>query len=272
MPRPPRSRRPTLRVGRRHPRRLPQPRATVEVAHSADEGPLGRLVDAARDAPDTEHSQAVRPGGHHPGLDITAFGANMRKLPPDYSTRSHDESGQQELFVALRGPGSVDIAGERLPLDAEHLVKVESGTARARTSLAKPSHRLGNSSMDFAQYPDMMALTLPPTRPRVARHHGHRPVVLVDRAELIGPQRPPGRPWPGAARGAPPRRQRRARRGPELRARRHLGGRRCRLRSRMTRQERRAGQGRIPQLPGADARPAASRRWYPVRRARARTG
>ena len=67
-----------------------------------------------------------------PGLDITAFGANIMDLPPDYSTKSHDEgdSGQQELYVALRGAGSVDIGDERLPLDADHLGKVDAGTAR----------------------------------------------------------------------------------------------------------------------------------------------
>ena len=60
-------------------------------------------------------------------------------LPPDYSTRSHDESesGQQELYVALRGSGSVDIEGARLPLDAEHLVRVDAGTARVVSSGAE---------------------------------------------------------------------------------------------------------------------------------------
>jgi uncharacterized cupin superfamily protein len=71
-----------------------------------------------------------------PGLEITAFGANIMDLPPDYTTKSHDESesGQQELYVALRGAGSVEIDGERLPLDPEHLVKVDAGTARALSS------------------------------------------------------------------------------------------------------------------------------------------
>ena len=70
------------------------------------------------------------------GLGITAFGAQVMDLPPDYSTKSHDESetGQQELYVALRGSGSVDIGEERLPLDAEHLVKVDAGTARVLSS------------------------------------------------------------------------------------------------------------------------------------------
>ena len=55
-----------------------------------------------------------------PGLEITAFGANIMNLPPDYSTKSHDESesGQQELYVALQGSGSVDVDGRQLPLDA----------------------------------------------------------------------------------------------------------------------------------------------------------
>ena len=71
-----------------------------------------------------------------PGLEITAFGANIMDLPPDYSTKSHDESesGQQELYVALRGAGSVDIDGTRHPLDADHLVKVDPETARVLSS------------------------------------------------------------------------------------------------------------------------------------------
>jgi len=70
------------------------------------------------------------------GLDITAFGANIMDLPPDYSTTSHDESesGQQELYVALRGSGSVDIDGTSLPLDADHLVRVDAGTDRVLSS------------------------------------------------------------------------------------------------------------------------------------------
>jgi uncharacterized cupin superfamily protein len=70
------------------------------------------------------------------GLGITAFGANIMDLPPDYSTTSHDEaqSGQQELYVALRGSGSIDIDGSRLPLDPDHLVRVDAGTARVLSS------------------------------------------------------------------------------------------------------------------------------------------
>jgi len=70
------------------------------------------------------------------GLDISAFGVQIMDLPPDYTTASHDESetGQQELYVALHGAGAV-VAGEhRLPLDPEHLVRVNAGVDRALTS------------------------------------------------------------------------------------------------------------------------------------------
>src|SRR5512133_3207665 len=73
-----------------------------------------------------------------PGLGLTAFGANIMNLPPDYATRSHDESrsGQEELYVRLAGSGWVvlDDSGEKLALDEEHLCAVGPGTARALAS------------------------------------------------------------------------------------------------------------------------------------------
>ena len=67
------------------------------------------------------------------GLGITAFGVQVMDLPPDYTTESHDEAdtGQQELYVALRGSGSVDIDGIALPLDADHLVRADAGAMRS---------------------------------------------------------------------------------------------------------------------------------------------
>ena len=70
------------------------------------------------------------------GLGITAFGAQIMDLPPDYATKSHDESdtGQQELYVGLRGSGAVVSGDTRLPLDPEHLVRVDAGVDRVLTS------------------------------------------------------------------------------------------------------------------------------------------
>jgi hypothetical protein len=70
------------------------------------------------------------------GLGITAFGAQIMDLPPEYTTESHDEAdtGQQELYVAIRGAGAVVIGDGRLALDPDHLVRVDAGTARVLAS------------------------------------------------------------------------------------------------------------------------------------------
>jgi mannose-6-phosphate isomerase-like protein (cupin superfamily) len=70
------------------------------------------------------------------GLGISAFGANILDLPPDYTTESHDEAdtGQQELYVALRGSGRVLIGDQALALDEEHLVRVDAGAERVLSS------------------------------------------------------------------------------------------------------------------------------------------
>jgi uncharacterized cupin superfamily protein len=72
------------------------------------------------------------------GLEITAFGVNIMNLPPDYTTRSHDESssGQEELYVRLAGAGWIvlDDSGERLALDEEHLAAVGPGVPRSLAS------------------------------------------------------------------------------------------------------------------------------------------
>jgi mannose-6-phosphate isomerase-like protein (cupin superfamily) len=73
-----------------------------------------------------------------PGLGLSAFGANVMNLPPDYSTKSHDESqsGQEELYVCLSGSGAVVLEGEgsELPLDADQLAAVGPGVARTLRS------------------------------------------------------------------------------------------------------------------------------------------
>jgi mannose-6-phosphate isomerase-like protein (cupin superfamily) len=70
------------------------------------------------------------------GLDITGFGVNVMDLPPDYATTAHDEAetGQQELYVALRGTGAVVIGGVAQPLDVDHLVAVDAGVERVLSS------------------------------------------------------------------------------------------------------------------------------------------
>ena len=69
-----------------------------------------------------------------PGLGLTAFGANVMNLPPDYETKAHteSESGQEELYVALEGSGAVLIGEERerVELDPDRAVRVAPTTSR----------------------------------------------------------------------------------------------------------------------------------------------
>jgi uncharacterized cupin superfamily protein len=73
-----------------------------------------------------------------PGLGLSAFGANVMNLPPDYATKSHDESasGQEELYVCLAGSGTVvlDDDGTELALDGDRLAAVGPGVSRTLKS------------------------------------------------------------------------------------------------------------------------------------------
>ena len=66
-------------------------------------------------------------------LGAESFGLQVIDLPPNYENypeHDHAEDGQEEVFVALRGSGEIEIAGERHPLDGDHMARVASGTMR----------------------------------------------------------------------------------------------------------------------------------------------
>jgi hypothetical protein len=66
-------------------------------------------------------------------LGVESFGLAVIDLPPDfenYPEHDHAGDGQEEVFMAIRGGGEIEIEGERFPLDPEHMVRVASGTKR----------------------------------------------------------------------------------------------------------------------------------------------
>jgi mannose-6-phosphate isomerase-like protein (cupin superfamily) len=66
-------------------------------------------------------------------LGVSSFGMAIIDMPPNfehYPNHDHARDGQEEVFLALRGGGEIDIEGERFPLDADHVVRVASGTWR----------------------------------------------------------------------------------------------------------------------------------------------
>src|SRR3984893_4021328 len=72
-------------------------------------------------------------------LGVTAFGMQVIQLPPDYSDypeHDHAESGQEEVFLAIRGSGWIEIEGERVDLDGDTFVRV--GPAARRKVYAGP--------------------------------------------------------------------------------------------------------------------------------------
>ena len=72
-------------------------------------------------------------------LGVTAFGFQIIQLPPDFSDypeHDHSDTGQEEVFLAVRGSGWMEIDGERVELDGETLVRV--GAAARRKIYAGP--------------------------------------------------------------------------------------------------------------------------------------
>jgi len=87
------------------------------------------------------------------GLGVSAFGVSIVDLGPgadEYPEHDHAEDGlggemfakrpeqlgQEEVYVALRGSGTLEADGERYRLDPDHIVRV--GPAVKRKVLAGP--------------------------------------------------------------------------------------------------------------------------------------
>ncbi len=60
-------------------------------------------------------------------LGVESFGMQVIDLPPNahqYPEHNHADSGQEEVFVVLRGAGEIEIDGQRHPMDPETMVRV----------------------------------------------------------------------------------------------------------------------------------------------------
>ncbi|HTW41252.1 MAG TPA: hypothetical protein VMD79_02930 [Solirubrobacteraceae bacterium] len=72
-------------------------------------------------------------------LGVTSFGMQVIQLPPDYTDypeHDHVESGQEEVFLALKGSGWIEVEGERVDLEPNVFVRV--GPAPKRKVFAGP--------------------------------------------------------------------------------------------------------------------------------------
>jgi quercetin dioxygenase-like cupin family protein len=60
-------------------------------------------------------------------LGVESFGMQVIDLPPsfsDYPTHDHTHDDQEEVFLALRGSGELEVDGERTALDGEQIARV----------------------------------------------------------------------------------------------------------------------------------------------------
>ena len=66
-------------------------------------------------------------------LGVSSFGMQIEEFPPNfdqYPEHSHDEDGQEEVYVVLRGSAEIEIDGERIALDPDTIVRVGPGVSR----------------------------------------------------------------------------------------------------------------------------------------------
>ena len=66
-------------------------------------------------------------------LGVSSFGIQVIDMPPNvdaYPEHDHSQDGQEEVYVAMRGGGEIEIEGERHPLDTDTMVRVSAGTKR----------------------------------------------------------------------------------------------------------------------------------------------
>jgi mannose-6-phosphate isomerase-like protein (cupin superfamily) len=84
------------------------------------------------------------------GLEVSSFGMSIIDLAPgaeDYPEHDHSaegiggkmfaqrpqQLGQEEVYIALRGSGTLEADGERYPIDADHIARVDPEVKRKVT-------------------------------------------------------------------------------------------------------------------------------------------
>jgi mannose-6-phosphate isomerase-like protein (cupin superfamily) len=72
-------------------------------------------------------------------LGVESFGMQVIDLPPNfdqYPEHDHADSGQEEVFVVLRGGGRMEVGGEQIPLESDRILRI--GPAEARKVVSGP--------------------------------------------------------------------------------------------------------------------------------------
>ena len=99
-------------------------------------------------------------------LGVESFGMQVIDLPPNfdrYPAHDHSESGQEEVFVVLRGGGEIEIGAERVALAGDSIVRV--GPEETRKVVSGPQGirllALGGTPGQVYEAPDLTQLGAP---------------------------------------------------------------------------------------------------------------
>ena len=69
-------------------------------------------------------------------LGVESFGMQILEMPPgyaDYPEHDHAETGQEEVYLILRGSAEIDVEGERVQLDPDTVIRVGPSAKRKIT-------------------------------------------------------------------------------------------------------------------------------------------
>jgi mannose-6-phosphate isomerase-like protein (cupin superfamily) len=99
-------------------------------------------------------------------LGVEAFGMQVLDLPPNldqFPEHDHAESGQEEVYVVLRGRGEVEIDGERHAIDPDTIIRVGAQAKRKLITGEEPMRVLALGGVPGGVYepPDVTKLGEP---------------------------------------------------------------------------------------------------------------
>jgi uncharacterized cupin superfamily protein len=103
-------------------------------------------------------------------LGVEAFGMQVMDLPPNltqFPAHDHSHSGQEEVYLVLRGRCELEVEGERIALDPDTIVRVGPSSKRTFYTGEEPARVLALGGVPGAAYeaPELSKLGAPDVLP-----------------------------------------------------------------------------------------------------------
>lgn len=88
-------------------------------------------------------------------LGVTSFGMQVLDFPANttrYPEHDHSHDGQEEVFLVLRGRGTIEVDGDRMELDPDVMIRVAPEAKRRITTGDEPMRLLALSGVPGGVY------------------------------------------------------------------------------------------------------------------------